>query len=88
MPEKYVKGTLVYLFSNQATMKKVEEARAWTVWGSHMLIGGWATDIAMEDVALDSANFWVQIRGIRLELLLEYSVQNAAERIGEILMVD
>lgn len=80
MPNKYVKGTLVCFFFDQADMKKVEEAGAWSVKGSHILLGRWNIDIAMEDVPPDSLNFWVQIRGIPPKLLSEYSIQKAAEK--------
>lgn len=42
----------------------------------------------MEDVILDSVNFWVQIRGIPPALLSEYSIQKAVEKIGEVLLVE
>lgn len=88
MPNKYVKGTLVCFFNDQADMKKVEDAGAWSVRGSHILIGRWAIDISMEDVVLDSVNFWVQIRGIPPALLSEKSIRRAAENIGEVLQVE
>lgn len=88
MPNKYIKGTPVCFFSDQADMKKVEEAGAWSVRGSHMLIGRGAIDITMEYVPLDSMNFWVQIRGIPPELLSEFSIRKAVERIGEVLKVE
>lgn len=88
MPNKYGKNTLICLFCDPNGMKKVEEARAWSVRGMHIILGRWMMDVAIEDVVLDSVNFWVQIRGITPELLSEKSIKRVASRVGEVIDID
>lgn len=53
-----------------------------------MLLGRWTTDIALEDVALDTINFWVQIRSFPPELITKNNIRKAAANAGEVLDVE
>lgn len=69
IPNRYIKDTIVCIFKSKEDFEKVIKGGAWTVRGSHLLMGKWDRSMPMEQVPLDTANFWIQIRGMPSEAI-------------------
>ncbi|OWM72644.1 hypothetical protein CDL15_Pgr013112 [Punica granatum] len=73
-PKKYADDILVCVFKDKKDMLFVERDRAWSVQGAHLMTARWDKGKSLEEIPFDSVTFWVQLRGIPLEMLSKKNI--------------
>ncbi|CAL2247326.1 unnamed protein product [Prunus armeniaca] len=68
--------------------KKILDNGPWSIMKQFFPVKRWPSELAIEEVDMINLPFWVQIRGIPLNLCMEDNAEKLGNKIGEVLQYD
>ncbi|CAL9006127.1 unnamed protein product, partial [Prunus brigantina] len=84
---KLVGAVIAEKMPNRGAVKNILRS-AWKDFGEARITWRWPGDLAIEEVNVGLVPFWVQIRGVPLNLCTEENIEKLGDKAGEVLEYD